>query len=267
MKFTDSVCLITGASSGIGRAIAEALHQQGVRLILVGRNDAKLSQLQSDLGTQHQVLVADINSASGRQAIANKVETDKAINLVVQCAGTSSFGEFVTDDPSAISDTLNTNLLAPMLITRELLPALLQRQQATIVNVGSVFGHIGFPCYSTYCASKFGLRGFSEALNRELADTNVNVLYFSPRGTRTDFNSEQVVAMNQKLGNKMDSPEVVARGLLKMLRKNKIRKVIGWPEKLFCRINGLAPGLVDKALEKQQPIVKRYAKTQHKQGA
>ena len=112
------------------------------------------------------------------------------------------------------------------------------------VNIGSGFGSIGFAGYSGYSASKFALRGFTEALRRELADSSVRVGYLAPRATVTDMNSEQVVAMNKELGNKMDTPESVAEEFLSLLKSDQTERYIGWPERFFVKLNSLLPGVV-----------------------
>jgi short-subunit dehydrogenase len=105
------------------------------------------------------------------------------------------------------------------------------------------------------------LRGFSEALRRELADTRVRVLYFAPRATRTPMNSPAVVALNNELKVAMDDPQLVARQLLGAIRTERDELYLGWPEKLFVKLNGLLPGMVDKSLRKQLPVIRRFAKS------
>jgi len=136
----------------------------------------------------------------------------------------------------------------------------LARPQGQIVNIGSIFGSIGYPGSTVYCASKFGIRGFSEALNRELMDTNVKVRYFAPRATKTAINNEQVVAMNNALGTKMDSADYVANEFVAFLQSANLRQYLGWPEKLFVRVNSLIPNIVDKSIFKQLPIIKHFLK-------
>jgi short-subunit dehydrogenase len=141
-----------------------------------------------------------------------------------------------------------------------LLPLLQKEQGARILNMGSTFGSIGYPGYSAYCASKFGLRGFTEALRRELSDSDIRVLYFAPRATATKLNSENVIALNKELGNAMDLPDIVAAQVEKMFISGGPHQVFwGWPEKLFARINQCIPMLVDNALQKQLPAIKKYA--------
>ena len=145
------------------------------------------------------------------------------------------------------------------------LPLLRAQPRALVVNVGSTYGSIGYPGYATYCASKFALRGFSEALRRELADTQVNVMYAAPRATRTAMNSTAATALNQALKVGMDDPADVARAVLKAVQSERSELYLGWPEKLFVRINGMLPGVVDRALRKQLPVIRRYLASHSKE--
>ena len=132
--------------------------------------------------------------------------------------------------------------------------------RSLVVNLGSTFGSIGYPGFSAYCASKFALRGFSEALRRELADTEMKVLYIAPRATRTSMNSAQVVAMNDELNVAMDDPLEVADQVAQAIIREREELYLGWPEKLFVRLNSLLPRVVDQALRKQLPIIQRFAR-------
>jgi short-subunit dehydrogenase len=152
---------------------------------------------------------------------------------------------------------LSTNLSVPIKLC-QLFLGQLQYTKGTIVNVGSSFGSIGYPYQTLYCASKFGLRGFTEALSRELNGSGVKVAYLAPRATDTTINNSKIRALNKELGNKMDSPELVARELLALLDSNQTRRFIGFPEKLFVRINGAFPRIVDNAIAKQLPKIKRF---------
>jgi short-subunit dehydrogenase len=125
--------------------------------------------------------------------------------------------------------------------------------------MGSVFGSIGYPAYAVYSATKFAMRGFTEALRRELAGSNVAVHYLAPRATRTPINAASVERMNAELGVAMDDPSVVGVALCTMLENNTPFAVVGWPEKLFARVNAVLPGAVDGALRKQLPTIRRYA--------
>ena len=151
------------------------------------------------------------------------------------------------------------NAVAPMLLCHALIPLLAQRAHAHIVNVGSTFGSIGFPGFCTYSASKFALRGFSEALRRELADTPIRVHYVAPRATKTALATSRVRAMNKELGVGMDSPQTVAAAIVDALRRERRETFLGVPERLFAKLNGVLPGLVDRSLRKQLAVIRRYA--------
>ncbi len=137
-----------------------------------------------------------------------------SVNLLINAAGANHFAmleQLSTDDINAM---LMINLHAPILLTRAMLPLLRNTEQAMVVNVGSTYGSIGHAGYATYCASKFALRGFSEALRRELADTHVGVLYVAPRATRTTMNSPAAQALNEALKSGVDDPAYVAQAVV-----------------------------------------------------
>jgi short-subunit dehydrogenase len=146
-----------------------------------------------------------------------------------------------------------------MLLIHALLPTLAKRPQAAIVNIGSVFGAIGYPGNATYSATKFGLRGFSEALRRELAGGTVRVLHVAPRTTRTTINSRAVDSLNDELGVAADAPETVAAWIRRRIELELAEGTLGWPERLYVKLNALLPRLVDGALRKQLPAVRRHA--------
>ena len=257
------VIVLTGASGGIGAAIAARLAAQGARLVLVARDAGALAALAASLpvATQpHVVLPADIASEQGRTAIdAAAIIIGAPLFGVVHAAGISHFALLGDTPPEVIETQMAVNAVAPMLLTRRLLPRL-DPAGARIVMIGSSFGGLGYPGFSAYCASKFALRGFAEALRRELADSNVQVAHLAPRATRTAINSAAVCAMNAELGYAMDAPDRVARHVEQLFFAARMRsRAIGWPERLFLRINAVFPALVDRALRRQLTAIKRFA--------
>lgn len=254
---TPALCVLTGASGGLGHAMAKALAKEGYRLLLVGRNEIKLKQLNNQLGSLHSHLVADLTTEQGRQDLVRLAEQLGGADVLINNAGVNAFSGFSEQSTCEISKTLEVNLLVPMLITHGFLPQMRNKAEAKLVNVGSAFGSIGFPYHSTYCASKFGLRGFTEALKREFSDQTLAVLYIAPRATDTEINGRTERAINSALGNQMDSPEKVAELLIKQLKTGESRNVIGFPEKLFVKLNSLFPSLVDSAIAKKLLVMKR----------
>ena len=259
MLLTGKTAVLTGASGGIGAAMAQALSDAGVRLLLVGRRAEVLQALAARLGAQHQALVADVTTDEGRATVHHACAAlPQGLDLLINNAGVSEFGAFDAQPAAQIENQITTNLLAPMLLTQALLPALRRAPRGLIVNVGSALGSLGYPGYAAYAASKFGLRGFSEALRRELADSAVGVLYLAPRATATAINSERVMALNSALGNATDAPEVVAQALLRQLCTERPTLGVGRPERLFARLNALLPGLIDRAIRRQLPTIRRF---------
>jgi short-subunit dehydrogenase len=259
MQLNNKKILLTGATGGIGKAIATRLSDAGAIVSLVGRKRGTLTPLLGSIGTEHNLLVADINSSEGRNLIAEHC-TAKQIDIVINCAGVLDFGLYEEQSQSSIEAMVMTNMLSPMLLCQQLIAPLKLRPEATIINIGSIFGSIGHPGFTAYCASKHGLRGFSEALQRELADSAIKIGYLAPRATDTEFNSAEVIALNKALGNSMDSPELVATELIRLLESNQARRFMGWPEKLFVKINGLLPNVVGSALIKNLALIKHHSR-------
>jgi short-subunit dehydrogenase len=265
MDLCNTKVILTGATGGIGRAIATDLDAAGARLILVARDAGRLAKLVGGLGRNgHRAVSADLGRPDGRRRVveACQVTGEPGVSLLLNAAGVNDFGLFEAQSAETLRRLVETNLLSPMLLILDLLPILQRQPQARIINIGSTFGSIGFPGFSAYCASKFGLRGFTEALRRELGDSSIRVSYIAPRATRTNLNSDSVVAMNDELGTAMDDPTLVAAEVLRVIREPARRdKYIGWPEKLFIRVNALFPGIVDSSLRKQLPVIRRFARS------
>lgn len=257
MELAGKRFILTGATGGIGQAVAAALAAAGVQLLLVSRGADALEALRERLpGSGHRVLAADLATAEGRAALVTAAGTE--VDGLINNAGINHFVLFEQQSEAQLRQTLELNLLLPMLLVRDLLP-LLRTRAGTIVNVGSAFGSIGFPGFTAYSSSKFGLRGFTEALRRELAGSGIGVQYLAPRSTATPMNSPSVAAMNQELGTAMDPPERVATELVALLTRGSGERFVGWPERLFIKLNSVLPAMVDRALLRQLPVVRRHA--------
>ncbi len=255
----NKTIVLTGSNGGIGSEIAKKLAEEGAILVLVGLDEEGLEQQLKSLAGPHHSVTADISTEQGRQAISDYCDAvGNGIDMLINNAGVGQFSLFSEMSSDQVAKIIGINLTSTMLLTQALLPLLTNGSEARIINIGSIFGSIGFPGSTVYCASKFGIRGFSEALNRELADTSVSVSYFAPRATKTTINSSKVEQMNDELGTKMDTPEQVASAFVHFLKKRQNRFYMGWPEKLFVRINSVLPSIVDKSIIKQLPIIKRY---------
>lgn len=235
MKAADARVLLTGASGGIGHAMANAMTAGGAAVMGVGRGP----------GLRGLPWVrADLTTADGVAAVA-QAAADWQPNVVVHAAGVPGFGALGDLPPERIAAVLQANLLAPILLTQALLPQLRALPRAQIVFVGSALGRIGLPGFSVYGASKAGLHGFAEALRRELAGGPVRVQILGPRSTRTGFNAASVEAYNRATGTAMDTPETVAAALRTLIESEAAERFVGFPERLAVRLNGVLGARLD----------------------
>lgn len=258
MRLSESVVVLTGASGGIGLELAEQLCAAGARVLAVSRQMGRLANLMQRHPERLHWQSADLRSREGRALVLARARELGGFNVLINAAGVNRFALLDQLDEQALDELLDLNLKAAVHLTRICLPLLRAQPRALVVNVGSIYGSIGYPGYATYCASKFALRGFSEALRRELADTTVDVLYAAPRATRTAMNNGAASALNEALKVGMDDPADVARVVLAAVQSERSEVYLGWPEKLFVRLNGMLPGVVDRALRKQLPVIRRY---------
>lgn len=153
---------------------------------------------------------------------------------------------------------VNTNVTALIQLTRALLPDFLLANKGRFVFIGSIFGSLGFPHFATYCATKFAVHGFSQALRRELVDTNIGITYVAPRGIATPMNAPNIDAMWKKSGNAVDSAEDVVRRIVQALEAEKQELFIGQPQSFFAWLNGMFPRVVNIGLQKQTALARAF---------
>ncbi|PKU22048.1 SDR family NAD(P)-dependent oxidoreductase [Telmatospirillum siberiense] len=252
MPLDDTVALITGAGSGIGRALARELARNGAHVLLVGRQAAALEETLALLAppAYATVLVCDVTDPASIADLVDAVGSFRRLDLLINNAGIMVSGPASTEDAAARRQMIETNLLGPMELTQALLPLLRAAAPARIVNIGAMFGDIAFPYFCTYSATKFGLRGWSEALRRELAPSRIAVTYAAPGTTRTPA-MEEFSAIADGLGITLDSPEktagLIVDGILRGARDIYPRGL----ERLFIPLQRLMPGLLDRILIRQ----------------
>jgi short-subunit dehydrogenase len=263
MRLSDARAVLTGASGGIGLAIAHALCASGAQVLAVARHRQPLEPLIKQYPQQLSWVAADLTLSADRGEVLAAAQALGDLNLLINAAGVNHFAMLEQLSESDIQSMLALNVSAPICLSKTLLPLLKQAKSAMIVNVGSTYGSIGYPGYASYCASKFALRGFSEALRRELADTRVGVLYVAPRATRTTMNSPAAQALNDALKSSVDDPQVVAAAVVQAIAGDRRDLYLGWPERFFVRLNSLLPNLVDRGLRKQLPLIRRLSHKTH----
>jgi short-subunit dehydrogenase len=231
--------VLTGAAGGIGSLVAQRLRSQGAHVVGVDRIESPAC---------NESVTGDLASLEGVTAIAAGLAA-RPVDVLVNLAGVQYFGPFERQDPRAVWLGFAVNLLAPVLLSQAVLPQMRARNAGQIVNIGSVFGAIPFAHFVTYSSSKGGLRAFSDALRRELAGSSVQVTHIAPRAVRTALNSGKVLEFAALTRMNMDAPELVADRITLAVGGRANNIVIGFPEKIFVRVNALLPALVDLALK------------------
>lgn len=189
MKLNEKRVLITGGGSGIGLALAEAMARLGARIAITGRRESALAHARDVLnakGIDVATVQADVASAQDRsRSIAQAVALLGGVDILVNNAGSVRAGRLELNEPEAIMTMLNTNLVGPIFLTRELLPELRKSGESLVINISSGIGKIGMPFYSVYAATKAGIAQFGNALRRELDGEGVGVLNVFPVATDT----------------------------------------------------------------------------------
>jgi short-subunit dehydrogenase len=172
-----------------------------------------------------------------------------ALDVLINNAGIVEGGPLETFDDDALARTFQTNVMAPMALTRDLMPLLIAAKPSRVVNVGSIFGDIGYPDFTCYSAAKFALRGFSIALRREWKRKGIGVTYAAPRATRTDA-AVAFAGLIAKTKMSMDSPEQVARQIWRAIASGQDSVYAPAPERLYVLIQRLFPRVIDWSLSR-----------------
>ncbi|GAB1581530.1 MULTISPECIES: 3-oxoacyl-[acyl-carrier-protein] reductase [Phyllobacteriaceae] len=178
---TGRKALVTGATGGIGEAIARALHAQGAVVGLHGTRVEKLEALASELGERVKIFPANLSDRAEVKALGEKAEKElEGIDILVNNAGITRDGLFVRMSDADWDDVLNVNLTSVFNLTKELIHPMMRRRHGRVINITSIVGVTGNPGQANYCASKAGLIGFSKSLAQEIATRNVTVNCVAP---------------------------------------------------------------------------------------
>jgi NAD(P)-dependent dehydrogenase (short-subunit alcohol dehydrogenase family) len=241
LPLAGQVALITGASGGIGSATARELARQGASMVLAARRADLLDALALELGASGVEALSvptDLtDSAQIERLVERALERFGRIDILVNNAGIGSSRSLAKTAPDAIRRELEVNLVGAILLTRAVLLGMLERRRGAIISIASVAGHVAVePLYS---ATKFGIRGFSYALRRQLRGSGVTVSVVSPGFIRTPMTR----------GNKlpMPGPEAVAQRVAKLVRKPKREVIIPGIYRIAPWVERHLPWLVDLA--------------------
>lgn len=258
----DTTILITGASSGIGEALAKEYARRGATLILSARRVGELERVRAACDLPESrclILPLDVaDHASIPAAVARAVAWKGSVDVVVNNAGISQRSRAVETSLDVEKHLFDVNYFGTVELTRHLLPHFLERKSGHIVVITSVVGKLGTAIRTSYAASKHALHGYFDSLRAELADTGISVSLVCPGYIRTDVSVNAVGPDGSKYG-KMDvnqekgmDPDVFARKAVKALNKRKPEIWIGGFEVVGIWLSKFAPGLLRRILAKRQ---------------
>jgi short-subunit dehydrogenase len=252
----DRRVLLTGASSGIGKATAQAFAKAGARLALVGRSAERLDAVVQAIGASATPIVADLAVDADRARIVDEaVKALGGLDALVNIAGIGSWAHFADpeNDESIVRRIMEVDFFAPADLMRRTLPILTEGRQPAILTVASMCGRRAMPGWSEYSASKFALCGLIESLRAEFARFDVDVLLVNPGLTKSDLPGHLLLAKGRaKIEYDKGMPtEYVAAQVLDSLRRNVTEKTLGWEARRVLLVNKFFPWLVDRLLAKE----------------
>ncbi len=260
---TGSRAIVTGASGGIGRAVAAELAGAGARVALAARSADKLELLASELRAKGREAIAvpcDVTRPEDRERLVRTaVEAWGGLDLLVNNAGVGSWGHFATSTEAINRRVMEVNFFAPAELIRLAMPHLMNGRNPAVVNVTSMTGRRGMPAWPEYSASKAALVGLSEALRSEFVRFGVDVITVVPGLTRTGLNAH-LLRSEGRADLPFDRgmpPEEVARGVVAAVRRNKREVVLGSEAKWMLLMNRFFPRLLNRLIARR--ITKLYA--------
>lgn len=255
-----TTALVTGASGGIGEAIARELAAHRHDLVLVARSEAKLRALADELAAPHgitvDVLAADLSAPGAGSALASRLG-DRTIDVLVNNAGLGDYGEFRLADPAKLSEMVQLNVATLTELTRALLPAMVERRAGKVLNVASTAGFMPGPLMAVYYATKAYVLSLGEALADEVRGTGVTVTTLCPGPIATGFQSGADMGESKLVrGKQLMSAETCAKAAVKAMNRGKVVVIPG----LMNRIQAVTPKLLPRRFV---PGIVRRAQAPH----
>jgi short-subunit dehydrogenase len=250
-KLTGLRILITGASQGIGHALALAAARRGARVLAAARSQELLDELAREgraAGGTLEVVRADVTSPEDRQRMVEAADRlFGGLDVLINNAGIGATGHFADASPERLRAIMEVNFFGLAETTRACLPLLKRGRSPAVLNISSVAGKRGIPARPEYSASKFAVQGLSEALRAELTRDGVDVLVVCPGLTRTNFSRNM---LEQKALMPMDhlrgmSAEAVAEAVLRCLERGRREVTLSLRGRLLVLVSRFFPGLVD----------------------
>jgi len=267
----ERTVIVTGASSGIGEATARAFGRVGDRVVLVARRVDRLQQVAAGL-PDSLVVPADLSKSEDIARVAAEVLARYGrVDVLVNNAGLGKYDWLERLPEEDIRTEVQVNLLAPILLTRAVLPAMQAQGRGVVINVASVAGKIGTPTMSIYNAAKFGLGGFSEALRREVGPQGIHVCVIYPGpvvGTELGARRTKgtgltaVSARFRRLPGLQTNTQRVARAIVGLADRPRPRLVIPTLYGVAIALNALFPSLIDRVVSRAAQRARALAATQ-----
>jgi short-subunit dehydrogenase len=249
-RLNGKVALVTGASMGIGEAIARLFAAEGAKVALAARSLDKLEALARALPTEAMTIQTDVSQPEQvRPMVAKTVEHFGRIDILVNNAGVGMYASVAEMKPDQFEHLIATNWLGPVRAIQAVVPHMKRQGGGTIVNISSVAGKVAIPWMGAYCSSKFALNALSDSLRMELRPERIHVLSVCPGRVRTPFTQNAYTDFaTQPLYPGGISAERVARAVLRAMRRRRRQIVVPAHNRLFGWIHNLFPGLVDRTM-------------------
>ena len=249
--------LITGASGGIGQALAEQAARAGARVALAARSADKLEALAARLvaeGADAAAFPTDLTIDAERRRLVEAVaERFDGLDVLVNNAGVGSTGHFADGTEAVLRQIMEVNFFAPAELIRLAVPVLTRGRQPAVLNVASMTGRRAMPAWTEYSSSKFALCGLTEALRAEFVRFDIDVLLVVPGLTQSGLWTS-LLRKDARMKYPVErglAPEETARGILDALRRNRAETVLGWDARWMLRFNRFFPRLLDRLIARR----------------
>jgi 3-oxoacyl-[acyl-carrier protein] reductase len=248
VKIDGSVAVVTGASRGIGRATARALHERGATLGLIARSRDELATLARELGEHAGIATADVADRDQvDSAIAHLAGVLGPIDILVNNAGIGAYASMLEEAPDAYERLMRVNYLGTVYATLAVLDSMASRRRGHIVNVASIAGKVGAPFEAAYSASKFAVVGMSESLAAEVQAFGIAVSLVNPGPVDTDFTDARGVPFQRSIPRPVRA-ERVASAIVKAIEDDRFEQTIPRWLRTGILARAIAPSLYRKGL-------------------
>jgi len=253
--FKDKVVIVTGASSGIGEAIAREFAMNGSKVALAARPESRLSRIAEEInclgGNAFSVRTDVTNENECKNLIDKTIEKYGSIDILINNAGLSMRASFIDVDVRVLHRLMNVNFWGTVYCTKFALPYLINRK-GSLVGISSVAGFHGLPGRTGYSASKFAVHGFLETIRIENLKNGLHVMIIAPGFTSTDIRKHALTANGLEQGESprdekvLMSPEYVAKWVLKGIKRKKRNKLLTWDGRLTALFQRILPEVIDR---------------------